>query len=694
MSVQYGRCNFDGRPVNQEDLDKVRSLLAPYGPDGEGYISKSNYSIVYRAFHTTKESRREEQPHISHSGAVITWDGRLDNREELIAELAPRLSANSTDLEIVTAAYTQRGVGVLRELIGDWSLSIWNPKKLSLILAKDFVGTRHLYYGIDKQQVTWCSILDPLVIFAPQPFKLDEEYVAGWLSFFPATQLTPYVGIQAVPPSSFVQITPGTHKITRYWDFDPANRVRYRTDSEYEEHFRDVFSDSVRRRLRSDTPILAELSGGMDSSSIVCIADRVLKRRDIDTVRLDTVSYYDDTEPNWNECPYFSKVEESRGRKGCHIKVSAQESVSLRREKHSFLSRPTTYCSADTDRQVAAILFLQGNRVVFSGIGGDEFLGGVPTATPELADLLIQCRVRTLANRLKLWALSKRVPWVHLLIEAAREFLPEGLLGLSSVNLPSWLCPDYQKRQHSALISNGRRIKVFGPLPSFQEHLKSLEGLRRQLGCVIPEPKLLYEKRYPYLDRQLLEFLFAIPQEQLVRPGQRRSLMRRALVGIVPQEILERRRKAFVSRGPLLQIAKDWPAFSEFSRHMTSSLLGIVDGNALRENIHSAVHGRDLAIVPLLRAIAFEQWLQNPDVRRWLDLGSRSGRHTTAHACSEKGADGHGDATVEQISAESNSNKKGGEHDEILEAGNHFSRSCCDSDPGRARRVEEGQFSG
>jgi asparagine synthase len=86
--------------------------------------------------------------------------------------------------------------------------------------------------------------------------------------------------------------------------------------------------------------------------------------------------------------------------------------------------------------------------------------------------------------------------------------------------------------------------RVFGPLPSFQMNLDALNGLRSQLGCSSLSSAPRYEKRYPYLDRDLLEFVYAIPREQLVRPGQRRSLMRRALIGIVPDVILQRKRKA------------------------------------------------------------------------------------------------------------------------------------------------------
>src|ERR1700726_406729 len=92
MSVQFGKWKFDGGPLDAESLEKVGHTLAPYGPDGGEAYSVAGVDILYRSFHTTKESRHEKQPHVSRAGAVITWDGRLDNREELIGQLGSRLS--------------------------------------------------------------------------------------------------------------------------------------------------------------------------------------------------------------------------------------------------------------------------------------------------------------------------------------------------------------------------------------------------------------------------------------------------------------------------------------------------------------------------------------------------------------------------------------------------------------------------
>jgi len=618
MSVQFGRWNFEGQPAAPDYIEKVSVTLAPYGPDSNESYSKGGVEILYRAFHTTKESHRESQPHISLSGAVITWDGRLDNRAELISDLRDAATSNTTDVAIVSAAYEKWRTNFLARLIGDWALSIWNPNNRSLILAKDPIGTRHLYYLIDKDHIAWSTVLDPLVLFGGKTFSLSEEYIAGWLSLFPATHLTPCVGVHSVPPSSSVLLKPGKHVVSKYWDFDPDKKIRYRTEAEYEEHFRSVFAEAVRRSLRSDSPILAELSGGRDSSSIVCMADSVLARGGAAlTPHLDTISYYDDSEPNWNERPYFTKVELKRGRTGWHIDVGRQDperksqpEPPAESSKDRFLLTPGNDGRASP--QFRMCLVSQGDRVVLSGVGGDEVMGGVPTPTPELQDLLARAQFRALAHQLKLWSLEKRKPWFHLFFEAARGFFPPALVGVQKTKHPAqWLQHKFVKHHCVALTGYTSRVKLFGPLPTFQDNVDTLDALRRQLACnVLPfEPP--FEKRYPYLDRGLLEFIFAIPREQLVRPTQRRSLMRRALVGIVPDEILNRKKKAFVVRAPLLTISREWAHFVEMSQNMVSSSLEIVDPKRLSDVLQKARNGEEVPMITLMRTIFVEGWLRD-----------------------------------------------------------------------------------
>ena len=610
MSVQFGKLNFDGKPVDPKDLDQIRPVLTPYGPDREGYISKDNFGILYRAFHTTKESRREIQPLVLKSGALITWDGRLDNRDELVSLVGSEVPSGSTDLEIAALAYERWGTAAFAKLIGDWALSICDPSDRSLILATDFVGTRHLYYAIDRLTATWCSILDPLVLPATKHLTLCEEYLAGWISSFPAPHLTPYHGISSVPPSHFVVLRANKQAVIRYWDFDSGRQIRYKNDQDYEEHFRSAFAESVRRCLRSDAPVLAELSGGMDSSSIVCVADTVIARGLVQTPRLDTLSYYDDSEPNWNELPYCAKVEGKRGCVGLHIDTAVHEPIGPEAASKQFVSTPASVQrpGAATDK-VAEHMALLGHRVLLSGIGGDEVTGGVPTPLPELEDLLVQGRLIHLSHRLKVWALTQRKPWLHLLWATLRGFLPAALVPVPLHETPvPWLQSAFVQRNQHALRGYPARLKVTGFVPSVQENLSALDGLRRQLACIPLGTVPLCERRYPYLDRSFLEFMFALPRTQIVRPGQRRSLMRRALLGIVPDEILNRRRKAYAIRSPWAAIERDWAVLGG---QLVSQTVGVVDRGRVAAAISEACQGREIPLVPMMRMMSLEFWLRS-----------------------------------------------------------------------------------
>jgi asparagine synthase (glutamine-hydrolysing) len=613
MSTQFGRWHFRSAPPAPHYLKKVQDVLAPYGPDGTRSYSEGGVDILYSALHTTTESHSEKQPHVTASGSVLTWDGRLDNRATFIAALRDTLSIDSPDVSIVGWAYERWGTGCLAMLVGDWALSLWNPQDRSLLLAKDPVGTRPLYYSAEPEKVTWSSILDPLVRFAGKNFPLDQEYLAGWLAFFPAAHLTPYLGIESVPPSCFVRLAPGKRTICKYWDFDAEKQIRYSTDAEYEEHFRVAFRESVRRRLRSASPVLAELSGGMDSSSIVCMADALMAQEGAEASRLDTLSYFNDSEPHWNERPYFSKVEQRRGRVGFHIDLGAQDASPFEFERSEFQAAPGPRARrTNAPNERAACIFSGGYRVVLSGIGGDEVTGGVPTPVPELADLIARARLLVLAHQLKIWALAKRKPWFHLFLEAASRFLPSALVPIPAHRrAPPWLSADFAQRHHFALAGYPARLKLLKPLPSFQENLLALDTLRRQLACDPLPLEPVYERRCPFLDRDLLEFLFALPREQLVRPRQRRSLMRRALVGIVPEEILGRRRKAYVCRAPMTALSGERECLEELGRGMTAGSLGIVDPSSFSETLERARRGQAVPIIPLMRTIELEIWLRS-----------------------------------------------------------------------------------
>lgn len=321
MSALAGILKFDPleRVHRKELLDLARGIDR-IGPDGGSEHIDRRVGMAYRAFHTTPESHFEAQP-LVRPGYILTWDGRLDNREEIRSRVNLQCDSPPTDVELVAAAFETWGTGCLAELIGDWALAIWEQANESLILARDAMGVRRLFYRLDEDGVSWCTSIEPLVLTAPARLHLDLDYLAGCLYPRPPIEKTSYQEIRAVVPASFLEFRRGGEQRTeRYWSLNPHASIRYASDAEYEEHFRSIFRDSVRRRLRSERPVLAELSGGVDSSSIVCMADDV--RREEPGPPIETLSYFDIDEPSGDERPYFNLIEQRRGRTGHHISLS------------------------------------------------------------------------------------------------------------------------------------------------------------------------------------------------------------------------------------------------------------------------------------------------------------------------------------------------------------------------------------
>ena len=611
MAVQFGSWIFNSRDTEAAVFGRLRKQLAPYGPDGESRFHNEDVDIFAYGFDETEIAESKLQPYRMSASRVLTWDGRLDNREDLVQELAGTVRTSDSDVAIVAAAYMQWDLYCLPRLIGDWALSIWDSEKQELVLAKDFLGTRPLFYSVAKTRVEWSSLLDPLVLLAERRFPLNREYLAGWFGLFPAPHLTPYTGIHSVPPASYVVIRENSVQTKEFWRFDDGQSLVYPKDTDYEEHFLELFEQAVRRRLRSPFPVLAELSGGMDSSSIVCMADRILAARGATARRLDTVTYHNSIEPNWNELPYVEKVEEQRGKTGYRIEVQTDDAFHFDFDASCFMATPGSLNSRSTSsREFSRVFADSGSRILLSGIGGDEVMGGAPSPLPQLADLLKQARLQALVKESVSWALALRRPLFSILGETLAMFC-KGENPSRAVPPPAWLCRGFVRGHARAAWGYPRRTHLFGPRPSFQESMGTIEALRRQLASFPLSSEPIYRKSYPYLDRDLLTFLVSVPPDQLVRPNERRSLMRRALAGIVPQELLRRKRKAFVIRGPLTAIASQHSSLKEKTRDMLSESLGIIDSSVLEFTLREVHSGGMLSVPSVLRVFAIERWLQN-----------------------------------------------------------------------------------
>jgi asparagine synthase (glutamine-hydrolysing) len=347
----------------------------------------------------------------------------------------------------------------------------------------------------------------------------------------------------------------------------------------------------------------------MDSSAIVCTADQLIAEGKAETPRLDTISYYDDDEPNWNDRPYFSLVESKRGREGYHIDVSATKGALLPVDSDVvFLLPGCDQLGWNRLQTFAQCLRSSQSRVLLSGIGGDEFLGGLPTPIPELQDLFAGFHWFRFVRQLFQFAVEQRLPLTHLAFNTIDAFLPHSLRHLAKQGrVAPWLTDSFVRRNTRVFSANSHRTQFFGPAPSFQGAVSTLSHLRRQLSLSHLSEISACRVSYPYFDRDLLRFLFATPREQLVRPAQRRSLMRRALAGIVPPDILGRKRKAFVARQPVLD-----SAMPNVKRLLQDSLMRTydwIDEAVLVGKLESRRRGEGVNPISLTNTLKLALWL-------------------------------------------------------------------------------------
>jgi asparagine synthase (glutamine-hydrolysing) len=620
MSAIGGIINFDGAPVDAELLAQLGDSLQSYGPDGGFEVRKDSVGIVYRAFHTNLESRQERQPSVHHDGCILAWDGRLDNREELITLLHDELRVDCSDSSIVLAAYHKWGLTFPQRIIGDFAFSLWDPKSKTLLLARDPVGARLLFYYVDKNRLIWASRLEPLLEFPDIDLQIDDEYVAGYLALHPGEGLTPYKNIHAVPPAHLAILRDGQVVCRRFWGLDPNNEIRYQTDREYEAHFLELFSEAVRVRLRADGPVWADLSGGLDSSSIVCVADEVMKRGSVQVKRLETVSAVFDESSKSDERKFISFVEQKRGQRG-HYFFESEYPLLTASAFEGLRSAPNPIeLWGEYHKGVRTKMREQGARVLLSGIGGDELLTSSSDPSPELADLLVQRKLRDLHQRAQTWSLALKKPYLDVLL--SHSVLPA---------MPPRVRSLYKRRQRAKRFSllEPRFIKNFGLYDR-------LLGPKDEFGCRLPSSRdqatAFLSVRdvisaghllawgpvgitYPFTHRPLVEFLQAIPPAQWIRPGQSRSLVRRALQTYLPPEIAKRKGKGSPAEATHRAVAREWPRLRELLRSALVCERGYVNPNALKALIEQPNFERSPEGLFVLRISYLEFWLRDLERR-------------------------------------------------------------------------------
>jgi asparagine synthase (glutamine-hydrolysing) len=614
MSIIFGIRKPDGEIADESQLMHSAHLTERYAPDGTFVKATGRVGMGFQAYHTHQRSSLGVQPTVDHFGNMLVFDGRLDNHAE-ICKLLDIYDPHTADSSIALAAFARWGEACFSRFIGDWALAVWSQVDRSLCLARDHAGTRTLYYQYVDSCIRWSTFLETLVGDG-RTTDLDEHYIERYLAGRQPGDRTPYKNVRSVPPAHCLTFHHDRAVRKTGCDWMVKGKLRYQTDEEYERHFFALFRQSVERRIGPGAPILAQLSGGMDSSSIVCMSDHIRREQNASSADLvDTISYYDDDEPTWDERPYFTKIEAGRGRAGVHV-----DNALFRRSWTPFGRLDGTYLFPGMDegafRREAALqnrIGASGYRVILSGLGGDELLGGVPTPLPELADSLVSQSWSALCRQSLAWCLVDRSPTFSMLRRTLQLvlncYLPNDF---DQTPPPPWVkvISPWSTDSDTKLLSAKARISLTPSTICGREAWWSILG---SLPNSLPDYLVRYEYRFPFLDRDLATFLLQVPREQLVRPGQRRSLMRRALRSVVPPEILQRRRKAYLTRSATIGLRTISQTVSATElRSLRAAQGGFVDPDLLTKALMEVGNGhKPQWIAPLWRTLLFDQWLRN-----------------------------------------------------------------------------------
>jgi asparagine synthase (glutamine-hydrolysing) len=610
MSMIFGLLKESGLATTKSELENLAVATEQYAVGSTALYRIGRLGMGVQSYFSHERSAMETAPAIGADNSVLSFDGRLDNYREL-AELLGREAQSTSDSQIVLAAFGRWGEACFRHLVGDWALALWSEKSQSLHLARDHAGTRSLYFQNEKHRIVWSSYLDTFQRGEVKP-AVSEDYAAYYLACQPIGNFTTYDGILSVPPAHYLVIR--NNIVARHSHWTPLVRgvTRYSSDGEYEAHFLALFEQSLERRTGPGAPILAQLSGGMDSTAIVCLSDRLRQSIDPQCKILDTISFFDDSEASLNETPYYSLVEDRRGKAGIHLNTAFSQRTFEPHDASTglYLVPGADSFSIQQETQLWTAVWQGGYRSILSGIGGDEVLGGVSNPFPELADYLVSGSWYRWLRQSVAWSLIDRSPLLGTLIGTIRYAAQlYANVTFDERDLPPWISTSLRDR----LRCRARQPIVRSNLtiePHRLENGRAWWAIMETLPHLFPQLLFRVEYRYPFLDRDLVEFLFSIPPEQLLRPGRRRSLMRRALVNIVPHEILERRRKAFQLRAPLSALQQAYPKLLKLFADPAIASAGLVDPAQLRRSLKGIAEGDPKWRQAMLKTIALELWMK------------------------------------------------------------------------------------
>ncbi len=552
MSGLVGIYHLDGRPVDPILLQHMIHRIAHRGPDGSDCWIKGPVGIGQVMLQTTPESLSERQPWPDESGTIcLALDGRIDNREELILSLSTagfHLRVD-TDAELMLRAYQYWGKYCPEHIIGDFALVVWDGQRRQLFCARDILGLRPFYYCLHDRTFYWASEIPPLFEQRAIPRRPNEAMIAEFLSGTVVTNAeTVYEGISRLEPAHILVIRPDRSEARRYWTIDPRRRIEYSSDDDYAQHFLELFEKAVQCRLRSHRPIGLELSGGLDSSSVVSFLQTASQTHPQDYDRFQTFSLLFPGLP-CDERTFIDDVV-AQGRFPSHCILPQTPTPAHFLDDVLRYQDLPDHPNGAMSNSLRLLAQQQGCRVLLTGSGGDEWLTG---SFFHYADLLNTLKLGTLLRRLHadrpLYCDRSShdffsIPFVQFgllpLVPQSCRNLGKRLLGRTDI--PDWISPEFwrstrmQERIHKTSLSSPFSSYAQRDLFSSTVHGLGIHGNELDERT---SSSFVLEKRHPFHDRRIIEFALALPEEQRWR-DKPKFILRQALGEMLPTSVRER----------------------------------------------------------------------------------------------------------------------------------------------------------
>ena len=559
MSGIAGILHFDDAPVAIGQVESMTSAMAYRGPDGIRHWIRGSIALGQCMLRTTPESLEETQPLANEDESlVLVMDGRVDNHRELRVELLSHdvLLRNRSDAELVLRSFELWGRDCLLHIDGDFALAIWDGRERKLFCARDRIGNKPFHYHWNGTTLAFASELHPILALPWVPETPNEDILAEFLAGeWHARDETLWRGILRLVAAHRMVVGKTGPQHERYWEPDLFASLPFESDQDCIDRYRELLSDCVGRMARSHRPVACEVSGGLDSSAIFCVAERLRRdsRLPAPGIAGYTLAFAGDGEAN--ELLHARAV-------GEHLRVRIDEIppsiqplswfAETARTDRDFPGFPNAAMFAGIRRQAVD----DGSRVLLTGEGGDEWLQG---SRRYYAEELAQRHWRALRDcfRTDAGAFGKAQATRWLLRDGVVPLLPSGLQdglrrlahAIHGKRSPDadWLAPGMrarlERRRRQSRAGLHRRVRNAGQRDllaclddAFSDQvMENAERLAARAGI---------ELRYPLRDHRLVQFAFSTPERLRLRGDRSKYLHVQAMQGLLPPSILERTDKA------------------------------------------------------------------------------------------------------------------------------------------------------